>query len=732
MNSYSVKRLFLLLAAVAVFVPSAYVIWGAVSGGNAAKSAVRGEFEKTMSRVARTYVEDTIHVCQMAQRLNSAKFEAAGALVREKLQSLGSAQTTDQYISVLLYPQDDISAVWQAEIPSLVAGETALTPVSDADGKWLRNNSGIAQTFAFIKNDSAIDVSILVKIDEAGRFARLATTLESPSGTAMLGSVLGETSASGEISRTLLARRQYNGVSKIGAKAYLAVYEPILDQYGDVVGAVEYLQDFDDFEYVFDNFEGIRIGEEGYLWGFQFDENEGATLKFFRASKDNPLPDSDIRNLKEVASDVGDIVDAAVSAGEGKVSFRTFDSIASAVHEDAVVAYSYFKPWNMVVGATLHKDNFDAGCEKIAGEIDRWTLALVFVAAAVFGLAAVAAALLANALRSRIATVERALRASLSDRNAAGRILGESRGVLRISDIERMGERVAAFSEKMARCGDEIGRCARLLSAEVETVSERVGTLEKHAVQKAAKLAQVQGALTSAGVAVSMLGETSAEIAGGVAGAIAEMKDGAALLSALGESAKNLVSDSQNIALQLSDIKDKSDKIAAVVDVIKMVGERINMLSVNASVEAERAAETSGGFKTVAAEINKLSDSTAVSAMRISEMAAAMCRSVKAGVDEMRNFSAIMSASKESIKNVRETIVAAQNTAVELSPKFDDLLKGIAAHAESISGMEEILSKLSEKSNESRTIATVLKTKISLIAATDDAIKAKLGNISPR
>ena len=118
--------------------------------------------------------------------------------------------------------------------------------------------------------------------------------------------------------------------------------------------------------------------------------------------------------------------------------------------------------------------------------------------------------------------------------------------------------------------------------------------------------------------------------------------------------------------------------------------------------------------------------------MRISEMAVAMCRSVKAGVDEMRNFSAIMSASKESIKNVRETIVAAQNTAVELSPKFDDLLKGIASHAENISGMEETLSKLSEKSNESRTAATVLKTKISLIAATDDAIKIKLKSISPR
>ncbi len=732
MNGYSVKRLFLLLAAVAVFAPSAYVIWGAISGANAAKNAVRGEFEKTMLRVARTYVEDTIHVCQMAQRINSAKFEAAGALVKEKLQSLGSAQTTDQYITALLYPQDDISAVWQAEIPSLVVGETVLTPASSADGKWLRNNLEIAKTFGFIKNDSSIDVSILVKIDETGRFARLATTLENSAGSTMLGSVLGESSASGEISRTLLARRQYSGVSKIAATAYLAVYEPILDQYGDVVGAVEYLENFDDFEYVFDNFEGIRIGEEGYLWGFQFDENDGATLKFLRASKDNPLPDSDIRNLKEVASDVDDVVDAAVSSGEGRVSIKTFDSISTPVHEDVVVAYSYFKPWNMIVGATLHKDNFDAGCEKIAGEIDRWTVALVFVAAAVFGLAAVAASSLANMLRNRIATVERALRVSLSDRSAAGRILGQPRGILRISDIERMGECVVAFSEKMARCGDEIGRCARSLSAEVETVSERVGALEKYAVRKSAKLAQVQGALTSAGVAATMLGETSAEIAGGVAGAISEMKDGAALLSALGESAKNLVSDSQNIALQLSDIKDKSDKIAAVVDVIKMVGERINMLSVNASVEAERAAETSGGFKTVAAEINKLSDSTAVSAMRISEMAAAMCGSVKAGVDEMRNFSAIMSASKESIKNVRETIVAAQNTAVELSPKFDDLLKGIAAHADNISAMEEILSKLSEKSNESRTAATVLKTKISLIAATDDAIKIKLRNISPR
>lgn len=110
------------------------------------------------------------------------------------------------------------------------------------------------------------------------------------------------------------------------------------------------------------------------------------------------------------------------------------------------------------------------------------------------------------------------------------------------------------------------------------------------------------------------------------------------------ETSINISSEGANLVESTGDamklIVESSRRIAGMVNIINDISDKINLLSLNASIEAARAGDAGKGFAVVAEEIGKLADNTSNQVKEIHSLSAEIQKSVQHGnnmVEKIRN-----------------------------------------------------------------------------------------------
>ncbi len=107
---------------------------------------------------------------------------------------------------------------------------------------------------------------------------------------------------------------------------------------------------------------------------------------------------------------------------------------------------------------------------------------------------------------------------------------------------------------------------------------------------------------------------------------------------------------------EMQNIKESTGKIEEIIKIISDISEQVNLLSLNAAIEAARAGDHGRGFAVVADEISKLAEETASSAKNITNLVQEGNTRVDAGTEIVDRTAETFHYIIQSIESITETL----------------------------------------------------------------------------
>jgi len=184
--------------------------------------------------------------------------------------------------------------------------------------------------------------------------------------------------------------------------------------------------------------------------------------------------------------------------------------------------------------------------------------------------------------------------------------------------------------------------------------------------------------------------------------------EGTSSLAALGkeglgkmeESMHQMVEASNVIAGKLAVLNEKAQSITSVITTITKIADQTNLLSLNASIEAEKAGEQGRSFSVIAREIRRLADQTAISTLDIEKMITEMTSAVSEGVMGVDKFSEEIASGVGQVSTVSEQLSRIIEQVQQETASFESANKRMQSLSHGASRINESILLLNEASKE--------------------------------
>lgn len=291
-------------------------------------------------------------------------------------------------------------------------------------------------------------------------------------------------------------------------------------------------------------------------------------------------------------------------------------------------------------------------------------------------------------------------------------------------DMKRMG-RSGEAGDEAARRGsrNEIERLFGAVASMISSLHSLLAQVGKSGIQVtsssaeiAASARELEGTVAEQASSVQEVSATSREISAAsqefttTMKKVAEMASKAADLAShsmagLGDinaTMKSLLEGTTESSGKLRVVGEKMNNITQVITTITKVANQINLLSLNAAIEAEKAGEHGIGFSVVAREIRRLADQTAVSALDIEGLIVETQEAMRQGVAAVEAYTVQTRTSTERIAEISVDFLRAIEHTQQLVPQFESVNQGMQAQSQSATQISETMTQLSEAAAQTR------------------------------
>ena len=406
----------------------------------------------------------------------------------------------------------------------------------------------------------------------------------------------------------------------------------------------------------------------------------------------------------------------------GRVGMEIFSPANS--RKKTLLTYTYFPQWKWVIGVMSELPEKYAAAETVAQNISAANLEPVKTALMLSLAATLAALLFARRPSKKLAALLAATQSLAEESPAAAREKFDAFGAkdnAGFSELNYAAGALQAAAKQLELAQADIRNDAENIlrsAGAAQKVVEKIGGANADSLAQMKAVSRAGGNILSSSEA---LDKTTANSSDEIKKALNLNRECENAIDLLMRKYETLASSSNNVSKKLRVINENAEKITSLVAAIADVSLRTNMLSLNASVEAEKIGETGLGFAVVSRQIRTFADKTSKASRDIRSIVLQMQSSVNAGVMEMDRFSANMRLNSETIVETAKKLSATISNIESIDPQFGNISQMIG---ELSSVAVKITRTIETLTRESEAIGRTLARINALNAAAEPAAKA--------